>query len=79
MGGPLNLYTTASELIAKLNPHRDTILALKKQHSLTAVLEVVVTFSSDEDESTSAIGFDEEVIDFLHHVGATIDIDTYVA
>ena len=74
-----NIDQVASDLIDKLGPHRDTILALRRNHELKAVLEVVVTFSSDEARSTPAIGFDETVIEFLQYVGATIDIDTYVS
>jgi len=40
-------------------------------------LEVVLTVTPDDSKSTPAIGFESEVIAFVHKVVATIDIDTY--
>lgn len=67
----------SSALIAKLEPHIDKIIEAMKEHSLEAVMEVVLTITPDETKSTPAIGFNSRVIAFLNRVGASIDVDTY--
>lgn len=73
----IDVSDLSSRLIKDLSPHVDGILKAKKQFNLEAVLEVVLTVSPDDSVSTPAIGFEKDVIDFLHKVGGTIDIDTY--
>ena len=73
----VDVYEMSSSLIATLAPHADKIIQAKERFGLQAVLEVVLTVTPDESKSTPAIGFESEVIAFLHKVGATIDIDTY--
>jgi hypothetical protein len=73
----VDVYELSSSLIAKLAPYSDNILKVKRDYNLKAILEVVLTISPDDSKSTPAIGFESEVIAFLHKVGATIDIDTY--
>ena len=62
---------------ATLGPYADRIIEAKQALGLEAILEVVLTITTDETKSTPAIGFDSNVIDFLHRVGASIDVDTY--
>ncbi len=73
----IDVYEMSSALIAKLEPHADRIIKAMKEHSLEAVLEVVLTITPNDQISTPAIGFDSHVISFLNKVGASIDIDTY--
>ena len=74
----LDVYELASELIAHLAPHTAEIVAIKDRFDLRAVLQVVLTISTDEEHSTPALGFDTDVIAFVNTVGATIDVDTYL-
>lgn len=73
----IDVYEMSSSLIAKLEPYTDKIIKAMKDHSLEAVLEVVLTVTPNDQISTPAIGFDSRVISFLNKVGASIDIDTY--
>lgn len=73
----VDVYEMSSSLIAKLAPHAEEIIKAKEKFCLEAVLEVVLTVTPDDSKSTPAIGFESEVIAFVHKVGATIDIDTY--
>ena len=73
----VDVYEMSSSLIATLAPLADKIAKAKEMFGLEAVLEVILTVTPDDSKSTPAIGFESEVITFLHRVGATIDIDTY--
>ena len=73
----VDIYEMASSLVASLEPYAERIIEAKRAFGLEAVLEVVITISPDETKSTPAIGFDSNVIAFLHRVGASIDVDTY--
>lgn len=76
-GDIIDVYEMSSTLVALLAPRAAEIASTRRELGLEAVLEVVLWISTDESKSTPAIGFDHEVISFLHAVGATIDIDTY--
>lgn len=71
------LNEIANELIAALLPVQDKIAELAKAHRLEACLMVVLTVSTDERDSTPAIGFSPRVISFCHAVGASIEFDIY--
>lgn len=67
----------ADELIAALLTVQDKIAELIKAHRLEACVMVVLTVSTDERDSTPAIGFSPRVISFCHAVGASIEFDIY--
>ena len=71
------LNEIADELIAALLPVQDKIAELIKAHRLEACVMVVLTVSTDERDSTPAIGFSPRVISFCHAVGASIEFDIY--
>lgn len=73
----IDVYEMAAAVVSKLIPHTNSLVDLKNTNGLDAVLQVVMTFSPDEEKSMPAIGFDGDVLAFLSAVGATIDIDTY--
>ena len=76
-GDVFRLNEIADELIATLLPVQDKITELAKAHRLEAYLMVVLTVSTDERDSTPAIGFSPRVISFCHAVGASIEFDIY--
>ncbi len=76
-GDVFRLDEIADELIATLLPVQDKIAELIKAHRLEAYLMVVLTVSTDERDSTPAIGFSPQVISFCHAVGARIEFDIY--
>ena len=73
----VNVYDISSELISKLAPYVEEIVLIRATLKLGAVLKVVLTISTDEAKSTPAVGFDSSVLDFLHRVGGSIDVDIY--
>ena len=76
-GDVFRLDEIANELIATLLPVQDKIVELAKAHRLEAYLMIVLTVSTDERDSTPAIGFSPRVISFCHAVGARIEFDIY--
>lgn len=76
-GDVFRLNEIADELIATLLPVQDKIAELIKAHQLETYLMVVLTVSTDERDSTPAIGFSPQVISFCHAVGASIEFDIY--
>ena len=53
------------------------ITELIKIHNLSAIFMVVLTISTDEQDSTPALCFSPAVIEFCHSVGASIELDLY--
>ena len=76
-GDVFRLNEIADELIVTLLPVQDKIAELIKTHRLEAYLMIVLTVSTDERDSTPAIGFSPQVISFCHAVGASIEFDIY--
>ena len=76
-GDVFRLNEIADELIVTLLPVQDKIAELIKAHRLEAYLMIVLTVSTDERDSTPAIGFSPQVISFCHSVGASIEFDIY--
>ena len=76
-GDVFRLNEIADELIVTLLPVQDKIAELIKAHRLEAYLMIVLTVSTDERDSTPAIGFSPPVISFCHAVGASIEFDIY--
>lgn len=76
-GDVFRLNEIADELIVTLLPVQDKIAELIKAHRLEAYLMIVLTVSTDERDSTPAIGFSPQVISFFHAVGASIEFDIY--
>jgi len=76
-GDVFRLNEIADELIVTLLPVQDKITELIKAHRLEAYLMIVLTVSTDERDSTPAIGFSPQVISFCHAVGASIEFDIY--
>jgi hypothetical protein len=74
----VDVYSMSSALIESLIPHEARIVEAVKAHKLEAILEVVLTISTDESVSTPAIGFDAKVVSFMSRIGGSIDIDTYL-
>lgn len=74
-GDVVDVYELSREIVGALAPHAERIAAEVRRRNLIAVLQVVLWISTDDEVSTPAIGFDSDVIAFLHRVGATIDID----
>jgi len=73
----IDIYEMASFLIEILEPKKELIIGALKKFNAKAHLEVVLWFTSNENISMPAIGFEQKIIKFLSDVNAYIDIDTY--
>lgn len=73
----IDVFDLSASLIEKLKPKKELILDAKIRFNLSAILEVVLWISVNEEHSTPAIGFDIDTIKFLGEIGASIDVDTY--
>lgn len=67
----------ASEVIKILNPKTNQINEIAEKLNLSARLEVVLWITTNDAQTTPAIGFNVNNIKFLSNVNAYIDIDTY--
>jgi len=74
----IDVYEMSSFIVSQLAPYTYNIRKAIESFNLEATLSVALWITSDESKSTPAIGFDNNVIAFLHEVGATIDVDTYI-
>lgn len=73
----IDVYEMSSNLVDTLKKYEDNILIAIKTLGLKAKFQVVLWVSTDDSISTPAIGFEPEVISFIHKLGAYVDIDTY--
>lgn len=73
----IDVYEMSEALVTRLAPFAAKIVEAKKKFDLRCVFQVVLWIDQDEEAPMPAIGFGLPVIDFIHIVGATIDIDTY--
>ncbi|WP_339135777.1 MAG: DUF4279 domain-containing protein [Candidatus Electrothrix sp. GW3-4] len=76
-GEIVDIYKMSSSLIKTIKPHTKEIIEAKQKFNLEAYLQVVLWITTDETKSTPIIGFEDDVIEFLYKVKASIDIDTY--
>lgn len=76
-GESIDVYEMSERLVAQLAPKTRDISDLMRQLDLFATLQVVVTLSCVENQSTPALGFSQEVVRFLSEVGGQIDVDLY--
>ena len=65
-GDVFRLGEIAKELIIPLLPLQEKITELIKIHNLSAIFMVVLTISTDEQDSTPALCFSPAVIEFCH-------------
>lgn len=73
----IDVYEMSEQLVQQLLPFVQKLVEAKRVFNLWCVFQVVLWIDQNEDASMPAIGFDPAVIQFIHAVGANIDIDTY--
>lgn len=73
----IDVYEMSEKLVTQLAPFAAKIVEAKNKFNLRCVFQVVLWIDQDEEASMPAIGFEASVINFIHAVAATIDIDTY--
>lgn len=67
----------ASQVIDQLRDKVDLINEIRNKFTVSTRLEVVLTITTDDTQSTPAVGFEVDNICFLAKVSAYIDIDIY--
>lgn len=67
----------SNEIVNRLKDKKDLLIEAIERFNVIPRLEVVLSFSMNDDISMPAIGFDAETVKFLGELGALIDIDSY--
>jgi hypothetical protein len=73
----IDVFSMAESIVDTLMPIKDKLKEVIATYNLVPRLEVVLWFSTNEEHSTPAIGFEPSTVNFLGEIGAFIDIDTY--
>lgn len=75
VNGDIDVYKLTDNLIKKIEPVKDKILAICKSHNLSPRLNLVLVLSTDKDESVPDVGFGGRTVRFLADIGAFINVD----
>jgi len=75
VNGDIDVYKLTDDLIKKIEPVKDKILAICKSHNLSPRLNLVLVLSVDKDESVPDVGFGGRTVRFLADIGAFINVD----
>lgn len=75
VSGDIDVYKLTDDLIKKIEPVKDKILAICKSHNLSPRLNLVLVLSTDKDESVPDVGFGARTVRFLADIGAFINVD----
>lgn len=75
VNGDIDVYKLTDDLIKKIEPVKDKIVAICKSHNLSPRLNLVLVLSVDKDESVPDVGFGGRTIRFLADIGAFINLD----
>ena len=71
----IDVYKLTDDLIKKIEPLKDKILAICKSHNLSPRIDLVLVLSVDKAESVPDVGFGGRTIRFLADIGAFINVD----
>lgn len=73
--GDFDVYKLTDDLIKKIEPAKDKILAICKSHNLSPRIGLVLELSVDKTESAPDVAFGARTIRFLADIGAFINVD----
>ena len=71
----IDIYKLTESLIKQIEPSKDKILEVIKNLNLSPRIELILTLSTDKDESVPEVGFGARTIKFLAEIGAFINVD----
>jgi hypothetical protein len=71
----IDVYKLTDQLIKQIEPSKEKILEVIKNLNLSPRIELVLTLSTDKDESVPDVGFGARTIKFLAEIGAFINVD----
>jgi hypothetical protein len=63
------------EILKKIEPAKDKIIEVCKSHNLSPRISIVLSLSTDKDESCPEVGFGARVVKFCAEIGAFINVD----
>ena len=76
----MNLYKLMDDdLLKKIEPVKDKIIELCKSHNLSPRISIVLTLSTDKDETAPEVGFGSRIVKFCAEIGAFINVDYKLA
>jgi hypothetical protein len=71
----VDVYALTDSIIKQLEPIKETLLQVIKDHNLSPRVGVVLVLSVDKDESVPDVGFGARTIRFLAEIGAFINVE----
>ena len=71
----VDVYKLTEIILKTLEPVKDEIIQVCKSHNLSPRISVVLTLSTDKDDTCPDVGFGGRLVKFLAEIGAFINID----
>jgi len=71
----VDIYKLTEIILKKLEPVKEQIIQVCKSHNLSPRIGVVLTLSTDKDDTCPDVGFGARLVNFLAEIGAFINID----
>ena len=71
----VDVYKLTEIILKILEPVKDEIIQVCKSHNLSPRISVVLTLSTDKDDTCPDVGFGGRLVKFLAEIGAFINID----
>ena len=71
----VDVYKLTEIILKKLEPVKEQIIQVCKSHNLSPRISVVLTLSTDKDDTCPDVGFGGRLVKFLAEIGAFINID----
>ena len=71
----VDVYALTEIILKKLEPIKEEILQVCKSHNLSPRISVVLSLSTDKDDTCPDVGFGGRLVKFLADIGAFINID----
>ena len=71
----VDVYKLTDIILKQLEPVKNKILEVCKSHNLSPRIGVVLTLSTDKDDTCPDVGFGARMVKFLAEIGAFINID----
>jgi hypothetical protein len=75
----VDVYKLTEIILKQLEPVKEQILQICKSHNLSPRMGVVLTLSTDKDDTCPDVGFGGRLVKFLAEIGAFINIDYKVS
>jgi hypothetical protein len=71
----VDVYKLTEIILKQLEPVKEQILQICKSHNLSPRVGVVLTLSTDKDDTCPDVGFGARLVNFMAEIGAFINID----